>query len=295
MVKTPCNDPAPAGDTGGVEADEELETGYGPSAPAGDNLCNDYAQGMAEAFSSLAEARGDRVLRDDGLDLTMSDGGSPAFFGNVAVAGRPLGDADWREAAARLHDFYGGRPGGAFLVFSAWPTPDLVPLDFERIGHPPMMLRLPGRLTVGQIDGFEIRPVVDAATAEDWERAFVDGFPEPALHPVRPGCLLPEHALGVERWRHWVGYLDARPVATASAWLADHHVHVEFIATAEAARGRGIGRAMTATATLARPDLPAILIASDLGRPVYQRLGYLSVLRFTLWSGHREPSPSPSR
>jgi hypothetical protein len=40
-------------------------------------------------------------------------------------------------------------------------------------------------------------------------------------------------------------------------------------------------------ATAASPDLPAMLISSDLGRGVYDRLGYLPLLRFTLWAGHR--------
>lgn len=44
---------------------------------------------------------------------------------------------------------------------------------------------------------------------------------------------------------------------------------------------------MTAHATLAAPNLPAVLIASDLGRPVYERLGYRPLLRYTLWAGHR--------
>jgi len=271
-----------------METEEELETGYGPSAPPGDNLCNDYVRGLRESFAALADARGERVLHDDELALTLCDGGSPALFGNVAVMGRPFDDAGWREAVERMHAFYAERGGGPFLVFSAWPTPDLVPLDFGRIGHPPLMVRLPAPLAVEAIDGFEIRPVADRAAAEAWERALVDGFPEPALQPVQAGCLLPERALAVERWRHWVGYLDGRPVGTASAWVGDHHVDVDFVSTLDAARGRGIGRALTATATVARPDLPAMLIASDAGRRIYERLGYRAILRFTLWAGHRQ-------
>jgi hypothetical protein len=30
-----------------------------------------------------------------------------------------------------------------------------------------------------------------------------------------------------------------------------------------------------------------MLLASDLGRPVYARLGYWPLLRFTFWAGHR--------
>ena len=37
------------------------------------------------------------------------------------------------------------------------------------------------------------------------------------------------------------------------------------------------------------PARPVLLVASDLGRPVYDRLGYLPLLRYTLWAGHRRP------
>lgn len=270
-----------------MEADEELETGYGPATPPGDNLCNDYVRGLATSFPVLARARGERVRRHDELGLVLTDGGVDAMFANVAVAGRPLGEGEWREAGERMHAFYGGRPGGSFLVFSAWPTPDLAPLGFGRVGHPPLMARLPGPLAVDPVAALEVRPVADAAAAADWERVLVDGFPEPGLQPVQPGCLLPEAALSVERWRHWVGYLDGRAVGTASAWVGDHHVDVSFVATLPEARGRGVGRALTATATGAAGGRPAMLLSSDPGRPVYERLGYHALLRFTLWAGHR--------
>lgn len=273
-----------------METDEILETGYGPGAPAGDNLCNDFAQGLIHAYWSLATTRGDRTDRDEGLALVLADAGSPSLFGNVAVVGRPLGEDEWRAAADRMRRFFAAGPGGPYLLFSAWPTPDLAPLDFGRIGHPPLMVRLPAPLSVNAVDGFEVRPVTDASTAADWEQALVLGFPEPALQPFQVECLLPERCVGAERWRHWVGYLDDEPVGTASAYVGDHHVHVEFISTLDVARGRGIGRALTATATLAAPELPALLISSDLGRSVYERLGYVALLRYTLWQGHRGPA-----
>jgi len=85
----------------------------------------------------------------------------------------------------------------------------------------------------------------------------------------------------------WVGYLDGEPVATSAAYVGPHHVDVEMISARPEVRGRGVGRAVTAAATLAAPDLPAMLISSDDGRPVYARLGYVPILRFTLWIGHR--------
>jgi hypothetical protein len=39
---------------------------------------------------------------------------------------------------------------------------------------------------------------------------------------------------------------------------------------------------------VADPALPAVLYASDIGRPVYARMGYQTQFRFTLW--HRPPT-----
>jgi GNAT superfamily N-acetyltransferase len=275
-----------------METDEELECGFGASTPPGDNLCNDYVQGLAEGFGALAAARGDRIDRDD--MATLSDAGSASIFGNVAVIRRPIDKSAWPALAARMWDFYSGRPGGSFLVFSAWPTPDLRELDFGRVGHPPLMFRSPGPVQHEPIEDFEIRPVTDSATARDWEEALVHGYPEPALQPFEPGCFLPERAVAAPGWRHWLGYLAGEPVGTASAFVGEHHVDVEFISTLQSVRGRGIGRALTATATRAAPELPAMLISSDPGRTVYERLGYLPLLRFTLWAGHRERDPTRS-
>src|SRR3954470_7349705 len=99
-----------------METDEDLATGYGRGTPAGDNLCNDYAQGLADGFMALAAARGERVVVDD-PDVAMNDGGSPSLFGNVVVLRRPIADAAWPELVGRIHDVYAGRPGGPFIVF----------------------------------------------------------------------------------------------------------------------------------------------------------------------------------
>ncbi|HET7489088.1 MAG TPA: GNAT family N-acetyltransferase [Acidimicrobiales bacterium] len=266
-----------------MEGTEELETGWGAHAPAGDNLCNDYAQALADGLLELARARDEAVL-DDG-DVALCDGGSPSPFGNLAAVRRPLSEDGWRKAAARADAFYGRRPGAGFLLFSAWPTPDLSPLGFTLVGHPPLMYRPPGPLAVPPLDGVEVRSVTDEAGAADWERTLVEGFPVAELQPWRRGCLLP--AVTPPRWRYWVAYLDGERAACASARLCDRHVDVQFVATLDAARRRGIGAAVTAAATLADPALPAMLVASDPGRPVYQRLGYRSLLRFTMWTGRR--------
>ena len=46
-------------------------------------------------------------------------------------------------------------------------------------------------------------------------------------------------------------------------------------------------RTITAAATLAVPGRTAMLIASDLGRSIYAQLGYIPLLRYTLYLGMR--------
>ena len=58
---------------------------------------------------------------------------------------------------------------------------------------------------------------------------------------------------------------------------------VENVAVMPAARGRGAGAAVTWAATSAFPSQPAVLIASDDGQPVYARLGYQRLERWTIW------------
>lgn len=292
MPRLPSLQPAPppvrSRDAEAVETDQDgLETGYGRGTPPGDNLCNDFVQGMANAYGALAEARGDR-RQDDDLAM-LADSGTGSLFGNAVVLRRPLGLDEWPAVAERVHGFFAGHPGGDFLIFSAWPTPDLRPLDFGLVGHPPLMARPPGPLLDEPVAGLDVVEVAGAEGAEAWERTLVHGYPEPGLQPYAPGCFLPERVLAAPGWRHWVGYLDGRPVATSSAYVGPHHVDVEFISTMPEARGRGVGRAVTAVATQAKPDLPAMLISSDLGNGVYRRLGYEPLLRFTLWAGHRRP------
>jgi hypothetical protein len=85
----------------------------------------------------------------------------------------------------------------------------------------------------------------------------------------------------------FTGYVDGRPVATSGARVGHGIVDIEWVSCLEEARGAGVGAAMTWAAAMVCPELPATLIASDDGQPVYERMGFLRVLRMTMW--HRPP------
>ena len=85
----------------------------------------------------------------------------------------------------------------------------------------------------------------------------------------------------------YAGYEDGRVVATSAAFVTDQVVAVEMVSTRDECRGLGYGAAITAAAATTRSDRPSALVSSDLGNRVYRRLGYLPILRYTLWMGSR--------
>ena len=148
------------------------------------------------------------------------------------------------------------------------------------IGHPPFMVRAPGGARAGR-SGRAHDPGGDA-TSRAWRTSPTRSraTPPPARRSLpTPAC---STSPGL---RIWVGYLDGEPVACSGAHVTDACIDVEYIATHERARRRGIGAAMTWAATLADPTKPAVLIASDPGQPVYEAMGYLRIARMTMWGG----------
>ena len=83
-------------------------------------------------------------------------------------------------------------------------------------------------------------------------------------------------------FRDWIALLDGAPVAAAGLFVAAGVAGIYNVATVPEARGRGIGRAITAAAlveAVARGQRTAVLGASEMGYPVYRRLGFRDVSR----------------
>ncbi len=259
---------------------EALENGYGANTKAGDNLFNDFIRGEAVSAIVLAEARGERTYRDPGR-LAMADGASPMPFSNLVVLERPPRD-DTDDLIAEIRAFFGGNSGGPCLLKSLFPLPDLTPLGCTLMGHPPVMMRVPAPLPAPPSD-IEIVRVADERTARDFEETLVLGFPVNELQPFRAGCVLPPGSLDAAGWQHFLGYADGRPVAAGSSFTDSQLLRVENIAVTSNARGRGFGAAITVATMEADPTIPATLVASDPGRPVYERLGYRALHRATYW------------
>jgi len=125
---------------------------------------------------------------------------------------------------------------------------------------------------------------VTTATLADWSRVVAVSFgcPEEYVH----GPAAYDRAFGLPgetTMRRFLARRDGEPVA-ASAVLPGRAgtalAGIFSVATLEPARGQGLGAHMTRLAMDAARDLGAavaVLQASDMGRPVYERLGFDTV------------------
>jgi len=151
-------------------------------------------------------------------------------------------------------------------------TPGMVayPIDFDAVAE-------------AAVPELEIRRVTDAAGINAHREAVTAGF---GSHPAvadgtacpglldRPGCVV------------YVGYVFDDPVVSGLGWRTGRTIGVYSIATIESARRRGYGAAMTARAVadgvVAGCDVAA-LQASEMGRPIYERLGFRTVVKYTAY------------
>ncbi|MEA2686613.1 MAG: hypothetical protein QOE93_1808 [Actinomycetota bacterium] len=275
-----------AGDNGWVTATEpemttavHLTHGWEPDLAVGDTLLRGFLFAFADRLATMADGVGGRLRRTP--EACFADPHSAFVFDNGVVLLQPPGVADIAAVVADALDFY--PPGRTWILFSAWPLPDLSSAGLELVGHPPFLLRTPAPFIRTDPPGSRIVEVTTRQQLADFERVLVEGYPMP-----EGGAILDHRLLG-GAIRLWVGYDDSpdgegRAVAVSGAHVAHGLVEVDWVATLPDVRGRGWGAALTGRAVAVEPDLPAVLISSDDGRPVYERLGFLAVHRCTVWA-----------
>ena len=129
----------------------------------------------------------------------------------------------------------------------------------------------------------EIRQVTDVAGIDAHRHAMTAGFgsaPAIALGTACPDLLERRECVV------YVGYADGDPVVSGLGWRTGRTLGVYSIATIESARRRGYGAAMTARVVadgvVAGCDVAA-LQASEMGRPIYERMGFRPVVTYTAY------------
>jgi GNAT superfamily N-acetyltransferase len=142
----------------------------------------------------------------------------------------------------------------------------------------------PGMGTAGAASR-NVRRVEDPGERDAWARTFAVGY---GLPPEWARALFDVYASLEDRGgparplRSYVAYGAGVPVATSTLFLGAGVAGIYDVATLPEARGRGHGAAVTLAPLLEARSLGyriAILHASPMGHPMYERLGFRDVCR----------------
>jgi hypothetical protein len=261
------------------DEEEHLATGWEPELSSSDTLLRRAVDVHASWAVAVPEALG-RPFRRTPLWAGGFVGERGALTNPVFLRQPLLSIAEYADVVAEVGEMV---PDGVpYFFVSPFPTPDLSGLGLALIGHPPVMVRFPGGGAPALKPGVAVAEVHDAAGLEIAERVLVEGYPMPEMLPLTPGTLLGP-AILTGPTRVWLATVDGAPAAVAAAHVAGDAILVEYVAALASARGRGAGSAATWAATLCEPNLPAYLMASDDGRPVYEQMGFHAIVRWTCW------------
>jgi GNAT superfamily N-acetyltransferase len=238
-----------------------------------------------------ANVAGSRVWRADGVMVAAT--GLPFVLFNQVVV-----DGEATEPAAIAAGVAAMREGtGPFVVNLRSGRDDrFIPLMHQLglvpISEQPWMPGMAWHPVVGadapHPPGFEVRRVRDDGGLDAHVATGAEGFelPEEILRAVVTPALLDHAEMAI-----YVGYANGVPVCTGLGVRSGRTIGVYNVATIPAARGRGHGAAITrrvvADGVAAGCDV-AILQASDMGFPIYERIGFRTVVEYV---GFVDPSP----
>jgi GNAT superfamily N-acetyltransferase len=124
--------------------------------------------------------------------------------------------------------------------------------------------------------GTEIKTVDDEKSMRDCANAILNGFGfPPDWKEATDNFVL---GLGLDTpYRSYVAYWGGKPVSTAAVFFGEEVAGIYTVATLPEARGKGFGAAVTLAPLLDARKMGyrvGILQASQMGFPVYKRLGF---------------------
>lgn len=221
-----------------------------------------HAANLAALQQVLARAGGWPFERGEGW--VAADAAAATRFFSFTVLTR-----DGVEPAATVYDGRSGPTG--WVVMDLWGRP-----AEGETRHPVLMRRDPAPLPPADPRVVVARTPDELAAAE---RALAVGLEAPGLTGVLGAGLLDEPVACA---------YDRSGQAVSVAFDDGTTLGVYLVGTATTARGRGLGAAVTTASLAALAPRPALLTATTMGRPVYERLGFRVVGRATMRLRERE-------
>lgn len=150
--------------------------------------------------------------------------------------------------------------------------------------HPAMQMDLSGLPAPQPVDGLVIETASGAEGRRNWGQLAIEAFEmEDGLRAAMGACEATIPSELFEDQPRFTGYIDGEPAAVSSLVMTDGVAGIYAVATLPQARKRGIGSAMSLHAMSEgkrRGASLAVLQATDMGRPVYERIGFRSVFDY---------------
>jgi GNAT superfamily N-acetyltransferase len=239
-------------------------------------------ENAAELLMAMGAAGGG-TQRDDGT-VRWTIGGSPLDYHNVVVAADLSDDQVDSTIAASLELMRQYGVPGSWHVGPSMRPGDLgtrlLEAGFRYDGSEPgMAVKLSELREPAAVPGLEISRISTEAELDVWEATLGRGFGEGEKEARWVAQVYRRLGLA-DPWRHYLAYLDDKPVATTTVFLAAGAAGVYFVMTVPEARRRGIGAAITYAALRNVDGVEyAVLGSSDAGRSVYARLGFREYCR----------------
>lgn len=241
------------------------------------------AEAMIAFWRDRAARHGGDAHEIDGLVVAIS--GLPANDQSVTLVEREPADARAALAEAEGRFRARGRAFGVKVEVGRHPAVESVvrSLGLRMVSSEPAMVvpvtevgpaATPPGVNVHRVTGpDELRGMVDIEVAVfGTDRRVAEG-------------LLPPSILATDSIRCYLATLDGEPVGSAYAHRFGGALGVFGVATLERARRRGIGTAVTTSAVRDHREAAdlAWLEASQLGRPVYERMGFRAISDYEVW------------
>jgi GNAT superfamily N-acetyltransferase len=266
-----------------------------PLLPQGlthEQIARAIEENAAEFLLALGRAAGSEE-RDDGT-VHWSIGGSPVDYHNCVVRADltdETADQAIIESRELLRNY--GVPG----TWHVGPSMRPADLGVRLVAHgfhddgPESGMAVDLRMLPDTVDApasLQIERVRDVDTLAAWIDTLGQGFGEGPAEAAWVGAMYARIGLGDQSpCRHYLGFLDGIPVATASLFLGAGVAGVYFVMTLPQAQRKGIGAAITLSAFQDASGLGyqlGVLGASEQGYPVYQRLGFREYCTISLYS-----------
>lgn len=251
------------------------------STPA---LMNGIKSNLYEYFQYLAFSRNAEVFDSPALlrwytnlDVPWVNGVLCRTLNNDADIERVLAEAPYFRSKSQ--------PG-----FNCWLPSDLVVQAwkprFEAYGFhydantPGMAIALD---TLKPLHSYSPEVQIELVTTTEqlrlWTHIFVKGFQIPPS--MEDSLFAMVNQLDLD-WpnRSYIGYLHGEPVATSNVFLGAGVAGIQYVATCEDARGKGIGAAMTVAPLHDARQFGyriGILQSSEMGQKVYERIGFAHI------------------